>query len=72
MCFKRYNIFAKAFNSTIKDIHLALAVKTFFGDSTPMTGLSTESSPQNPVVSIDIHQRHRRKGKRERKPARNS
>jgi hypothetical protein len=30
MCFKRYNTFAEAFNSTIKDIHLALEVKAFF------------------------------------------
>jgi hypothetical protein len=28
----------------IKDIHLALEVKTFFGNSTPTMGLSLESS----------------------------
>jgi hypothetical protein len=44
MCFKRYNTFAEAFNSTIKDIHLALEVKAFFGNSTPATGLSAESN----------------------------
>jgi hypothetical protein len=28
----------------IKDIHLTLEVKTFFGNSTPVTALSVESS----------------------------
>jgi hypothetical protein len=43
-CFKRKNKFVEAFNSTIKDIHLILEVKTFFGNSTPTTGLSLEFS----------------------------
>jgi hypothetical protein len=30
-----------------KSIHLALDVKTFFGNSTPMTGSSMESSTQS-------------------------
>jgi hypothetical protein len=36
-------MFTEAFHSTIKDIHLALEVKTSFGNSTPPTGLSAES-----------------------------
>jgi hypothetical protein len=42
--FKRYNMFVEAFHSTIKGIHLALEVKISFGNSTPVTGFSTESS----------------------------
>jgi hypothetical protein len=37
-------MFAEAFHSTMKDIHLALQVKTSFGNSTPTTGSSMESS----------------------------
>jgi hypothetical protein len=37
-------MFAEAFQSTIKDIHLALEVKTSFGNSTPAMGLSVKSS----------------------------
>jgi hypothetical protein len=37
-------MFAEAFHSMIKDIHLALEVKTSFGNSTPATGLSVEFS----------------------------
>jgi hypothetical protein len=43
-CFKRYNIFAEVFNMTIKVIHLALEVKTFFDNSTPATSLTVETS----------------------------
>jgi hypothetical protein len=42
MLFKRYNMFAEAFHSMIKDIHLALEVKTSFSYSTPAMGSSTE------------------------------
>jgi hypothetical protein len=50
----------------IKDIHLALEVKTFFNNSTPVTGLSTESSPQKLGVPTDSNQRHRwKRGKKE-------
>jgi hypothetical protein len=42
MFFKRYNMFAEAFHSMIKDIHLALEVKTSFSYSTPAMGSSTE------------------------------
>jgi hypothetical protein len=37
-------VFAEAFHSTINGIHLALEVKTSFGNSMPTTGSSTESS----------------------------
>jgi hypothetical protein len=37
-------MFAEAFHSTIKGIHLALEVKTFFGNSMPATGFSMESN----------------------------
>jgi hypothetical protein len=37
-------MFAEAFHSTIKSIYLALEVKISFGNSTPMTEFSTESS----------------------------
>jgi hypothetical protein len=33
--FERYNMFAEAFHSTIKGIHVALEVKTSFDNSTP-------------------------------------
>jgi hypothetical protein len=44
MFFKRYNMFAEAFHSMIKDIHLALEVKTSFSYSTLAMGSSTEYS----------------------------
>jgi hypothetical protein len=37
-------MFAEAFHSMIKGIHLALEVKTFFGNSMLAMGFSTESS----------------------------
>jgi hypothetical protein len=37
-------MFAEAFHSMIKGIHLALDVKTSFDNSMPMIGSSTESS----------------------------
>jgi hypothetical protein len=52
----------------IKGIHLALKVKTSFGNSTPAMGSSTESSSQKPGVPTNSHHRHRRKGKKD-KPA---
>jgi hypothetical protein len=39
-----------------KSIHLALDVKTFFGNSTPMTGSSMESSTQSldfPLMTVN-------------------
>jgi hypothetical protein len=37
-------MFVEAFHSTIKDIHLALEMKTSYGNSTPVMGSSTKSS----------------------------
>jgi hypothetical protein len=37
-------MFAEAFHTTIKGIHLALEVKTSFGNSIPVTDFSTEFS----------------------------
>jgi hypothetical protein len=37
-------MFAEVFYSTIKDIYLALEVKTSFDNSTPAMGLSAEST----------------------------
>jgi hypothetical protein len=37
-------MFAEAIHSIIKDIHLALEVKTSFGNSKPMMGSSMESN----------------------------
>jgi hypothetical protein len=54
-------MFVEAFHSTIKDIHLALEVKTSFGNSTPTTGSSTESSTQKPGLPTDSCQRLSRK-----------
>jgi hypothetical protein len=38
----------------IKDIDLALEVKTFFTNSTPMMDLSIESSPQKPEFPLTV------------------
>jgi hypothetical protein len=55
-------MFVEAFHSTIKGTHLALEVKTTFGNSTPTTGSSTESSCQKPGVPTDSHHQHHQKG----------
>jgi hypothetical protein len=54
-------MFAELFHSTIKGIHLALEVKTTFGNSMPMTG----SSSQKPRVPTDTHRQHHRKREEE-------
>jgi hypothetical protein len=51
----------KAFYSTIKDIYLALEVKTSFGNPTPVMGSGTESSSQKHGVPTNSHHRHRQK-----------
>jgi hypothetical protein len=56
---------SKAFHSTIKGIHLALEVKTSFGDSTSATDSNTESSSQKPGVPTDSRHRHHRKQEKE-------
>jgi hypothetical protein len=52
-------MFAEAFHSTIKGIHLTLEVKTSCDNSTPVTGSSTESSSQKPEFPTNNHHRHR-------------
>jgi hypothetical protein len=37
-------MFVEAFHSMVKDIHLALNVKTSFGNSTPTMGFTMEPS----------------------------
>jgi hypothetical protein len=56
---------SKAFHSTIKGIHLALEVKTSFGNSTSATDSNTESSSQKPGVPTDSRHRHHRKQEEE-------
>jgi hypothetical protein len=56
----------KAFHSTIKDIHLALEVKTSFGNSTPMTGFSAGSSTQKLELPTDSRQRLSQKREKRR------
>jgi hypothetical protein len=41
---KRWNMFTEVFHSMVKGIHLALEVKTSFGNSTTVMGFSIESS----------------------------
>jgi hypothetical protein len=48
----------------IKGIHLALEVKTSFGNSTPVTGFSTESSTYKLGLPTDNYQQLRRKNRR--------
>jgi hypothetical protein len=58
-------MFAEAFHSTVKGIHLALEVKTFFSNSTLMTGFSMGFSTQKPGLPTDSCQRlHRKREKR--------
>jgi hypothetical protein len=58
-------MFAEAFHSTVKGIHLTLEVKTSFNNSTLATGLSTGSSTQKPGLSTDSRQQlHRKREKR--------
>jgi hypothetical protein len=45
-------MFAEAFHSTIKGIHLALEVKASFDNFTSAMGFSTESSTQKPVLPL--------------------
>jgi hypothetical protein len=65
-CFKRKNMFAKAFHSTIKGIHLTVEVKTSFGNSIPAMGSSMESSSQKPRVPTNSCYRHHWKEEKEK------
>jgi hypothetical protein len=49
----------------IKGIHLALEVKTSFGNSTPVIGSSTESNSQKPGAPISSRHQHHRKEEKE-------
>jgi hypothetical protein len=51
-----------------KSIYLALEVKTFFGNSMPTTGPSTESNTQKPGLPTNSCHQHCRKREKE-KPA---
>jgi hypothetical protein len=53
-------MFAEAFHSMIKGIHLTLEVKTSFDNSMPAMGSNMESSSQKPGVPTDNHQWHHR------------
>jgi hypothetical protein len=59
-------MFVEAFHSIVKGIHLALEVKTSFGNSTPVMGFSIGSSIQKPGLPTDSHQRLRRKREKRR------
>jgi hypothetical protein len=59
-------MFAEAFLSTVKDIHLALEVKTSFSNSTLVTGLSMRPSTQKPGPPTDSRQRLRQKREKRR------
>jgi hypothetical protein len=55
-------MFAEAFHSMIKGIHLALEVKTSFGNSMPVMGFRTESSTSKLGLPTDSRQQlHREK-----------
>jgi hypothetical protein len=58
-------MFAEAFHSTIKNIHIALRVKTSFDNSTPMMGSSTESSSQKSGAPTNSRHWHHRKEEKE-------
>jgi hypothetical protein len=58
-------MFAEAFHSMIKGIHLALKVKTSFGNSTPAMGLCADSSSQKPRIPTDSHHRYHWKEEKE-------
>jgi hypothetical protein len=59
-------MFAEKFHSTVKGIHIALEVKTSFGNFTPVTGFSMGSSTQKPGLLADSRQRLHRKREKSR------
>jgi hypothetical protein len=59
-------MFAEAFHLTVKGIHLALEVKTSFGNSMPAIGFSMGSSTKKPGLPTDSHQRLCRKREKRR------
>jgi hypothetical protein len=57
-------MFVEAFHLIINRIHLALELKTSFGNATPAMGFNTESSTKKPGHPTDSHQQlHRKKRK---------
>jgi hypothetical protein len=56
----------KSFNLTIKGIHLALNVKTFFDNSTPAIGPSMKSNSQKPGLPTARCHQHRQKGEKKK------
>jgi hypothetical protein len=54
-------MFAEAFHSMIKGIHLALEVKTSFDNYMLVKDSSTKSSSQKPGVRTDSHHLHHQK-----------
>jgi hypothetical protein len=59
-------MFAEAFHSIVKGIHLALEMNTSFVNYTLATGFSTGSSTQKHELPIDSHQRLHQKRERRR------
>jgi hypothetical protein len=59
-------MFVEAFHSTVKGIHLALEVRTSFGNSAPVTGFSMGYSTQKPGLPTDSCQWLRRKREKRR------
>jgi hypothetical protein len=58
-------MFVEAFHSMIKDIHLALEVKTSFGNSTPTTDSSTKPALRSldfPLTVVNGLVRKERRG----------
>jgi hypothetical protein len=58
-------MFAEAFHSMMKGIHLALEVNTSFGNSMSVMGSSMESSSQKHRVPTDNRHQHRREEEKE-------
>jgi hypothetical protein len=54
-------MFAEAFHSMIKGIHLTLKVNTSFANSMAASDSSTKSISQKPRVPTENHHRHHRK-----------
>jgi hypothetical protein len=63
---RKHNILAEVYNQRHKSNHLALEVKTFFGNSTPTTGSSTQSLdfPLTAVISIAERERESKRNLR--------
>jgi hypothetical protein len=59
-------MFAEAFHSMVKGIHITLEEKTSFDNSTPVMGLSAEFSTWKPRLLTNSHHWHcQKRGKEE-------